>query len=249
MRRFTPLAGLLLFAPVLASGCGLMPSAEDKAASVARDRAGRMAFVLRTSTSLERAEDLGRRASELNNAEVMKVTGTSTRDRGGVQIIVRVEGRSSTFDNQDIVVKRCFEIGFDHRTDDQGAPPQVECPAGAPLKFGPWPKGAALPSEARLRKAVPAVPKGGRADEAKIRAAVAGMRLDPRITADYLTVGDTVGVSLTAAPLYTNTALDCVLVRVAPGKTSVFVPSRIQRMPGEGGCGPANAVNPLPPPH
>jgi hypothetical protein len=180
----------------------------------------------------------------------MKVTGASARDRDGVRIVVRVEGRGTEWGGQEVVVKPCFELGIDrHRSDDAGAPPKVKCPANAPLRFGPWPKGPQLPSDARLRRAIPSVPRGGRADETRIRAAASRMRLDPRISAEYLTDGDTVGVALTAKPLYANGPLDCVLVRVAPGRTSVFVPSTIQRMPGEGGCGPGNAVHPMPPPH
>jgi hypothetical protein len=42
---------------------------------------------------------------------------------------------------------------------------------------------------------------------------------------------------------------DCVLARVSPGTTEMWVPPRIQRMPGEGGCFVANALDPAPPPH
>ncbi|WP_281292210.1 hypothetical protein [Actinomadura decatromicini] len=36
---------------------------------------------------------------------------------------------------------------------------------------------------------------------------------------------------------------------VAPGRTDVWTPPRAQRMAGEGGCGAANAIDPMPPPH
>ncbi|MEW5632644.1 translation initiation factor IF-2, partial [Streptomyces hydrogenans] len=42
---------------------------------------------------------------------------------------------------------------------------------------------------------------------------------------------------------------DCVLAVVGPGLTEVWVPPRIQRMPGEGGCGVGGALHRQPPPH
>lgn len=42
---------------------------------------------------------------------------------------------------------------------------------------------------------------------------------------------------------------DCLLGRVSPGATEVWVPSRVQRMRGEGGCTIQNALDRMPPPH
>lgn len=245
VRRLTPLAGLLLFA----SGCGVLPSAEDQAVSMARDKARRMGNVLRGSTSLHSARDLAHRASELDDAEVMGVSGTSPESAGGVRVVVRVPGTGTeSFGGDTITLKRCFELRVDGRAVFDTTPPQVACPATAPLRFEPWPKTPPLPSEARLRKAIPRVPIGGVADEAKVRRAVDALHLNPAISARYHTDGDKVGLSLTVHPS-TEGAADCVLVRVAPGRNDVFVPSTIQRMPGEGGCDPGNAINPMPPPH
>ncbi|MGP4023861.1 hypothetical protein [Actinomadura sp. 3N407] len=69
-----------------------------------------------------------------------------------------------------------------------------------------------------------------------------------RAADEFTTEGDVVGVVLSVKP-YLSEALDCVLARVAPGRTSVWSPPLIQRMPGEGGCGAGDAVHPLPPPH
>ncbi|MFC5185700.1 translation initiation factor IF-2 [Actinomadura harenae] len=247
MRRLTPLAGLLLSASV--AGCGLVPSAEDQATDVARGKARRMGNVLRGANSLSAPQDLAHRASELDDADVLKVSGTSP-ETGGVRLVVRVEGQGGESANGDeVTVRRCFELAIDRNAEFDTVPPQVPCPSNAPLTFAPWPKAPALPSEARLREALPSVPRGGRADETGIRAAVTRMRLDPAIDAAYLTEGDTVGLALTVRPLHAYGALDCVLVRVAPGETAVFTPSTIQRMPGEGGCSAGNAISPMPPPH
>ncbi|RFU40827.1 translation initiation factor IF-2 [Actinomadura logoneensis] len=241
------MTGLVLVSSLTA--CGLTPTAENKAVSNARDTARRMSNVLIGARSLWRARDIGRRASEMKDAEVLKVSGTSRRDGDGVRLIIRVEGRATDAMNADEVVARpCFEFRVSDRVEWDTTPPKVDCPPNPPLTFGPWPKDPELPSVARLRKAVPGVPKGGRADEAKVRRAVEALRLDPAIITEYLTQGDTVGVSLTVKP-YLDGALDCVLVRVAPGRTDVFVPSTIQRMPGEGGCSAGNAISPMPPPH
>ncbi|MEV5573320.1 hypothetical protein AB0L06_25025 [Spirillospora sp. NPDC052269] len=236
---------LLLFV----SGCGLVPSVEDRAISTAQGKARRMGNVLRGSSFFE-AQEVAHRASELDGAEVLKVSGTNPRRGDGVRLVVRVEGQATeSFGGSTVTVRRCFEIHVDGDVEFDATPPQVKCPANAPLRFAPWPKKPELPSEARLRKAIPSAPRGGRADETKIRAAVSRMGLDPAITAEYLTQDDTVGLALTVRPRHVSGPLDCVLVRVAPGKTVVFVPSTIQRMPGEGGCSAGNAISPMPPPH
>ncbi|MFJ6940454.1 hypothetical protein [Streptomyces sp. NPDC101132] len=92
------------------------------------------------------------------------------------------------------------------------------------------------------------MPEGGKADEAAVRRALAGLRLDPAIRTEVRSDGVQVGVLL-AARGNGFEPQDCVLARVRPGATDVWVPSRIQRMPGEGGCSVANALTPAPPPH
>ena len=193
---------------------------------------------------------MAHRAADLDGIEVMRVTGASTAG-SGVRLVLRTTGSApedGLYPTQAVTVRRCFELSFSTETEwrDYGTH-QVECPPGDPLTFEPWPKTPEIPYE-RLAKALPRVPAGGRADEAKVRAAVASLRLDPAIKAEYLTEGTTVGVVLTVKP-YLSEALDCVLARVGPGGTKVWSPSRIQRMPGEGGCSPGNAINPMPPPH
>lgn len=85
-------------------------------------------------------------------------------------------------------------------------------------------------------------------DESKVRSAVASLHLDPAIRTDVQANEGMVGISLKVKP-YLADALECVLAVVAPGRTNVWSPSRIQRMPGEGGCDVGNAIHPMPPPH
>ncbi|CAL9486564.1 MULTISPECIES: hypothetical protein [unclassified Streptomyces] len=72
--------------------------------------------------------------------------------------------------------------------------------------------------------------------------------MDPSITTQVKTEDGRVGV-LPSPPSDGCSPADCVLAVVAPGGTDVRTPSRIHRMPGEGGCSAGNALHPLPPPH
>ena len=71
---------------------------------------------------------------------------------------------------------------------------------------------------------------------------------DVEITTEVKTEDGRVGILL-SPPMYRYEPVDCVLAVVEPGETNVWMPSRIQRMPGEGGCSVGNALHPLPPPH
>ncbi|MGI5416741.1 hypothetical protein [Actinomadura luteofluorescens] len=245
MRRFViPLVALL------AAGCGqLGQSPESVAADDARkaaERAGDRVY----DSRVRPARDMGHRAADLDGVEVMRVTGVSTAG-DGVRLVLRTSGTAPDggwFATSTITVRRCFELRFSTSTEWQRyGTRQVACPAGGPLAFGPWPKTPEIPSE-RLRKALPRVPKGGRADEAKVRAAVGSLRLDPAIRREFGTKGGVVGVVLSVKP-YGSDVFDCVLARVAPGRTSVWTPPRVQRTAGEAGCSAGNAIDPLPPPH
>ncbi|GAB3978240.1 hypothetical protein GCM10029978_070370 [Actinoallomurus acanthiterrae] len=232
----------------LVGGCGVMPSAENKATDDARDKARRVENRL-YSGGVRSAQDMGHLADDVEGVDVMRVTGTTTARGDGVGVIIRVSGTASKgwVEPEEITVLRCFELRFSPKTSWGTEPRDVECPPGGPLTFTPWPKGPEIPYE-RLRKALPRVPRGGAVDERKVREAVASLHLDPAIHADVQAAEGVVGVSLLVKP-YLGDALDCVLARVAPGRTDVWSPSRIQRMPGEGGCDVGNAVHPMPPPH
>ncbi|MGW3508344.1 hypothetical protein [Streptomyces sp. NPDC000994] len=84
MRRLL-LAPLLLFT----AGCGVVQSyAEDEATDAAREvarKAGERLYGQRPRT----AEEVGRSASGIDGVEVLRVTGTSTHDGDGVDVVVR----------------------------------------------------------------------------------------------------------------------------------------------------------------
>jgi hypothetical protein len=233
---------------VLAGACGVLPSPEKAATDDARDNARRVANRLYGSR-VWTAQDVGHRADDIDGVEVMRVTGTTTAKRDGVGVVIRVSGTTAN-DGQEpreVTVVRCFELRISPRTQWDAEPREVNCPPGRPLTFTPWPKTPQIPDE-RLRKVLPRVPHGGTVDEQRVREAVTSLHLDPAIHTDITAEDGMVGVSLRVKP-YLDDALDCVLAQVAPGRTSVWSPMRIQRMPGEGGCDVGNAIHPMPPPH
>ena len=87
MRRLLLLAPLLLFTV----GCGLVQPAEGEATDAAREvarKAGERLYSQRPRT----AEEVGRSASGIEGVEVLRVTGTSTHDGDGVDVVVRTSG-------------------------------------------------------------------------------------------------------------------------------------------------------------
>ncbi|MFG2538273.1 translation initiation factor IF-2 [Streptomyces sp. NPDC048511] len=242
---------LLLLAPLLmaTSACGVVvQSSEDRAADAAREvarTAGERLYGQRPRT----AEDVGRSASGIDGVEVLRVTGTSTHDGDGIEVIVRTSGSAydGWLDADEVDVRRCFAVRVSPRSEWREEPRDVDCPDGRPLAYAPAPEPPRLPSE-ELRAKLPRVPGSGRVDEAEIRRTLAGLDMDPAIRTEVKADGGRVGVLLSVQGNGFDPQ-DCLLARVAPGATEVWVPSRIQRMPGEGGCTVANALDPLPPPH
>ncbi len=141
---------------------------------------------------------------------------------------------------------RCFELRFSTESEWGDEPRDVECPAGEPLVFEAWPKIPEIP-DGRLRKALPRVPRDGKVDEREVREAVASLELDPAIHTEVEAEDGVVGVLLRVKS-HPDDAFDCTLARVAPGRTDVWSPPRIQRMPGEGGYFVSSALHPLRPP-
>ncbi|MEU6882449.1 translation initiation factor IF-2 [Streptomyces sp. NPDC046712] len=244
MRRLLLLAPLLLFTV----GCGVVQSSEDEATYAAREvarKAGERLYGQRPRT----AEEVGRSASGIDGVEVLRVTGTSTHDGDGVDVVVRTSGSAydAWFDPDVVVMRRCFAVRVSPKSEWGEDPRDVDCPDGPPLKFAPPPEPPRLPYE-QLRAKLPRVPKGGRVDEAEVRRTLAALDLDPAIRSEVKADGGRVGVLLSVKGNGFD-AQDCLLARVGPGTTEVWVPSRIQRMPGEGGCTVGNALDPAPPPH
>ncbi|MEV7683408.1 translation initiation factor IF-2 [Streptomyces sp. NPDC088341] len=244
MRRLLLLAPLLLFTV----GCGALQTSEDQATDAAREVARKAGERLH-GQRLRTAEEVGRSASGIEGVEVLRVTGTSTHDGDGVDVVVRTYGSAYNRwrDLEEVAVRRCFTVRVSPRAQWREEPRDVDCPDGAPLAFAPPPEPPRLPYEA-LRAKLPRVPEGGRADEAEVRRGLAALDLDPAVRTEVKADGGWVGVLLSVEGDRSE-AQDCVLARVGPGATEVWVPPRIQRMPGEGGCTIANALDPLPPPH
>ncbi|MFJ8888856.1 translation initiation factor IF-2 [Streptomyces sp. NPDC102402] len=244
MRRLLLLTPLLLFTV----GCGMAQSPDDEATDDAREVAGDAGKRL-YGHHPRTAEEVGRSASAVDGVEVLRVTGTSTHDGDGVDVVLRTSGTGYGGWNgiDRIVVRRCFTVRVSSTSEWGEDPQDVECPAGPPLVFAPLPEPPELPYE-ELRAGLPRVPEGGRADEAAVRRTLAALDLHPAIRSEVKSDGDRVGVLLSVKG-DGHSAMRCLLARVGPGATEVWVPPRMQRMPGEGGCSVDNALDPLPPPH
>ncbi|CAM5672272.1 hypothetical protein SAVIM338S_07063 [Streptomyces avidinii] len=244
MRRLLLLAPLLLFI----TGCGLVPSAENEATDAAREVAGtasRRLYGQRPRT----AEEVGRSASLVDGVEVLRVTGTATGEGHGVDVVVRTSGSAyrGGFAHEQVVVRRCFSVRVSPKSEWDEEPRDVDCPDGPALTFAPPPEPPKLPYE-DLRAKLPRVPDGSPVDEAEVRRALAALDLDPAILTEVKADGGRVGVLLLVKGNGFDPQ-DCLLARVGPGATEVWVPPRIHRMPGEGGCTVANALAPMPSPH
>ncbi|MFD9499298.1 translation initiation factor IF-2 [Streptomyces sp. NPDC060035] len=244
MRRLLLLAPLLLFT----AGCGVVQSSEDEATDAAREvarKAGERLYSQRPRT----AEEVGRSASGIDGVEVLRMTGTSTHDGDGIDVVVRTSGSALNgwLDPEEVAVRRCFAVRVSPKSEWREDPRDVDCPDGPPLAFAPPPEPPRLPYE-ELRATLPRVPEGGRVDEAEVRRRLAALDLHPAIRTEVKADGGRVGVLLSVKGNGFDPR-DCLLARVGPGATEVWVPPRIQRMPGEGGCTVGNALDPKPSPH
>ncbi|MFJ5260817.1 translation initiation factor IF-2 [Streptomyces sp. NPDC088387] len=177
------------------------------------------------------------------------MTGTSTHQGDGIDVVVRTSGSAHDggFGGEMITVERCFSLRVSPRAEWDENPVPAKCPDGPAPTFAPPPEPPRLPYD-ELRAELLQVPGGGRVDEAEVRRTVAALDLGPAIRTEVKSDGARVGVLLSVRG-NGHDPQDCLLARVRPGTTEVWVPSRMQRMPGEGGCTVANALDPLPPPH
>ncbi|MFF5724151.1 translation initiation factor IF-2 [[Kitasatospora] papulosa] len=243
MRRLLLLPALLLFS----LGCGVVPSSEEEATDAAREAARKVGERL-YGRSPRTAEEIGRSAAEIDGVEVLLLTGASTREKDGVDVVVRTSG--SAYEGwlapEEVTVRRCFSVRVSRSSEWSEGPRDVDCPDSPPLAFTPPPEPPRLPYE-ELRAKLPRIPEGGRVDEAEIRSILAGLDLHPEIRSQVKSAGGRVGVLLSVKGNGFDPQ-ECLLARVGPGDTEVWVPSRIQRMPGEAGCTVANALGPQPSP-
>ncbi|MEU3058538.1 translation initiation factor IF-2 [Streptomyces griseus] len=245
MRRLLLLAPLLL---LTVSGCGVLQSSEGEATDAARAVARSAGERLRSQRP-RTAEEVGYSASGIDGVEVLRVKGASTHDGDGVEVTVRASGSAynKLFDPEPVTVLRCFAIRVSPKSKWHEDPRDVDCPDGPRPTFSPPPAPPRLPYE-ELQAKLPRVPEGGRVDEAEVRRAVAALDLDAAIRTEVKAAGGRVGVLLSLeADGYGPQ--DCLLGRVSPGATEEWVPSRVQRMRGEGGCTIENALRRMPPPH
>ncbi|MEU0133930.1 translation initiation factor IF-2 [Streptomyces sp. NPDC006296] len=245
MRRILLLAPLLL----LTVGCGtVVRSSADEATDSAREvarKAGERLYGQRPRT----AEEVGRSAAGLDGVEVLRVTGTSTHEGDGVDVVVRTSGTAYNgwLDPQEVDAQRCFTLRVSPAAEWDEDPVDVDCPDGPALTFARPSAPPRLPAE-ELRAALPQVPEDGEADEAEVRGALAGLDLPPSVRTEVKTDDGRIGVILSVQGNGFDPQ-DCVLARVGPGDTVVWVPPTVQRMPGEGGCTVGNALDPAAVPH
>ncbi|MYT34969.1 translation initiation factor IF-2 [Streptomyces sp. SID8356] len=245
MRRLLPLTPLLL----VTVGCGLLSqSAESAAADAAREVAGKAGERLHSQRP-RTAEEVGRSASGIDGVTVMQVKGASTHDGDGIDLVVRTSGSAygQRRDHEPVTVVRCFSLRVSPRSEWGEEPQATTCPDSPPLTFAPPPEPPRLPYE-ELRAKLPRVPAGGQVDEAGIRRTLATLDMDRAIRTEVRADGGRVGILMSLKGNGYDPQ-DCLVAHVRPGTTEVWVPSRIQRMPGEGGCSIGNALEPSAPPH
>ncbi|MCX4515644.1 translation initiation factor IF-2 [Streptomyces sp. NBC_01619] len=242
MRRLLLLAPLLLFT----AGCGMVPSSEDEATDAAREvarKAGERLYGQRPRT----AEEVGLSASGIDGVEVLRVTGTSTHDGDGIDVVVRTSGSAYNgwLDPEEVAVRRCFAVRVSPKSEWREAPRDVDCPDGPPLTFAPPPEPPRLPYE-ELRAKLPRVPEGGRVDDAEVRRRLAALDLDPAIRTEVKADSGRVGVLLSVKGNGFD-AQDCLLARVGPGVAEVGKPQEMEGLdpisaPAYSGTGRAAAA-------
>lgn len=173
-------------------------------------------------------------AGQHPGVQVLSVSG-QTHWQTGVTLILKVSGHGVARGYDGVVLQRadvpiCFRLRMGPKEDDRDD--DVDCPAGAPL---PVPRDPSLDGvDERLQKALD--PVG--ADEAAVRAAVLGLKLDPAIQRDFAVRDGVVGVALRASQY------DCVIARVAgPDDVTLWRPSHTQLAPGELSCSAGLALS------
>ncbi len=176
---------------------------------------------------VSKAEDYLHTAGQHAGVQVLSITG-ETHWQTGVTLVLRVTGHGQArgFDGvvlQEADVPICFRLQMgpdeDSRDDD------IDCPAGEPLPVTKDPSLVGV--DERLQSALSLVEP----DEAAVRAAIAGMDLDPAIQQSFAAKDGVVGVALRASQY------DCVVARVAaPDDVTLWHPSHTQLAPGELSC-------------
>ncbi|SCG42353.1 hypothetical protein [Micromonospora humi] len=181
---------------------------------------------------LYKAEDYAHTAGQEESVAVLRVDG-ETHWQTGVTLVLRVTGHGSGVDDWGARVEGteevCFRLRLGPKDDDRDD--DVDCPAGEPLPVAKDPSLAGL--DDRLRRAL----TGAGPHESKVRAAVAGLKLDPAVRQEIAVEGARVGVALRASQY------DCLLARVGPRGAETWRPSHVQLAPGELSCSAGLALS------
>ncbi|MFF5052318.1 hypothetical protein ACFY1S_03915 [Micromonospora sp. NPDC000663] len=180
---------------------------------------------------LYKAADYARTAAREPDVAVLAVTG-ETHWQTGVTLVLRVTGHGEGVSSGVVVKgdeKVCFRfrLGPERDSRDDG----IDCPAGTPLPIRPEPSLDAV--DAGLKQTLGETGP----DEARVRAAVNALDLDPAVRRDVATEGGTVGVALRASQY------DCLLARVDATGAQTWRPSHTQLAPGELPCSAGTALS------
>ncbi|MDG4781960.1 hypothetical protein O7614_20080 [Micromonospora sp. WMMD961] len=197
----------------------------DTAVADAAEKVDRVLFRFEYD-HLYQADKYVHSASQDPDVAVLAVTG-ETHWQTGVTLVLRVMGHGveigadgSVIDERDEPI--CFRLQLgpkdDSRDDD------IECPADDPLQVAQDPSLDGV--DERLKSALGSTGP----DEAAVRAAIDGLKLDPAIAQEVTAQDGRVGVALRAAQY------DCILVRVTAQGTELWRPSHTQLAPGELPC-------------
>lgn len=183
--------------------------------------------------NLYQADKYAHTAGQHPDIKVLAVTG-ETHWQTGVTLVLKVTGHGVAVGaDRSVIAERdvpiCFRIQLGPHTDSRDD--DIDCPAGNPL---PVTKDPSLHGvDDRLESALQSTGP----NESAVRAAVAGLKLDPTVRQDIATYDGRVGVALQA------TQYDCILARITSAGAQLWRPSHTQLAPGEMTCSAGFALS------
>ncbi|WP_431894389.1 hypothetical protein [Micromonospora haikouensis] len=173
-----------------------------------------------------KADDFVHSAGQHPDVTVLSVRG-ETHWQTGVTLVLRVVGHGvelgadrSVIDERDVPICFRLELGPDEDSRDD----DIDCPAVEPVPVSRDPSLRGV--DDRLAKAL----EKAEPMEASVRAALAGLGIDPAVRQEVLSQGGQVGVALRAAQY------DCLMARVTADGARLWRPSHTQLAPGELSC-------------